>query len=596
MARDIAGEFEVGRSSEGPHEAGGLAGIDPDAAFMRHVRHRMAGMATLLHHLHHRLHLAAMLGVLGHRADGEFMRIPAVIAHDEAHRFAVAHVGRLQREGVVDGDALDGARDLDGIARPAAARRRAMGRRRRGHCQRQDADDRTSQQHDASPVSVDEPKEFGSDAGRRRILRESDSDKSRQPTPRRRVRGGDRAVRDRCGQQRDSARHQGAARTRCMLGRVTVRTGVGRRRMAGTIDHRSLARRCHRVDGHGRRRQQRHHGDHPDEEARADHVSGDGCRALPGARRSWSAGRLRCRHGRRAPRNAAGGRSASPARLYRGPPARRGSGSARRCSNARPRSCAPRRAPGLRFGRAARAGISSIFRPSLNYTPVGYTWQAMDHTHHHSADTATDPVCGMTVKTADARNKAQHDGHTYYFCSPRCLAKFTAEPLRYLKPAAAPAAPAVKPGTIYTCPMHPEIRQAGPGSCPICGMALEPAEARLDEGPNEELLDMTRRLWIGAALAVPVLAVDMGGHLFGIDALLPHGMKNWLLLVLATPVVLWAGWPFFVRGAQSVARRSLNMFTLIALGTGVAWLYSVVATVAPGLFPAALRGADGSMP
>jgi Cu+-exporting ATPase len=219
----------------------------------------------------------------------------------------------------------------------------------------------------------------------------------------------------------------------------------------------------------------------------------------------------------------------------------------------------------------------------------------MDHSHHHPADTATDPVCGMTVKTADARNKAQHDGHTYYFCSPRCLAKFTAEPLRYLKPAAAPAAPAVKPGTIYTCPMHPEIRQAGPGSCPICGMALEPAEARLDEGPNEELLDMTRRLWIGAALAVPVLAVDMGGHLFGIDALLPHGMKNWLLLVLATPVVLWAGWPFFVRGAQSVARRSLNMFTLIALGTGVAWLYSVVATVAPGLFPAALRDADGTM-
>ena len=220
----------------------------------------------------------------------------------------------------------------------------------------------------------------------------------------------------------------------------------------------------------------------------------------------------------------------------------------------------------------------------------------MDHTHHHSADTATDPVCGMTVKTADARNKAQHDGHTYYFCSPRCLAKFTAEPLRYLKPAAAPAAPAVKPGTIYTCPMHPEIRQAGPGSCPICGMALEPAEARLDEGPNEELLDMTRRLWIGAALAVPVLAVDMGGHLFGIDALLPHGMKNWLLLVLATPVVLWAGWPFFVRGAQSVARRSLNMFTLIALGTGVAFLYSVVATAAPGLFPRALLGADGLMP
>jgi P-type Cu+ transporter len=214
---------------------------------------------------------------------------------------------------------------------------------------------------------------------------------------------------------------------------------------------------------------------------------------------------------------------------------------------------------------------------------------------HADSDTASDPVCGMTVKVAGAKNKAQHDGHTYYFCSPRCLGKFTAEPLRYLKPAGAPAAPAARPGTIYTCPMHQQIRQVGPGSCPICGMALEPAEASLEDGPNEELLDMTRRLWIGAALAVPVLAVDMGGHLFGIDALLPHGMKNWLLLVLATPVVLWAGWPFFVRGAQSVARRSLNMFTLIALGTGVAWLYSVVATVAPGLFPAALRGADGTM-
>ena len=201
----------------------------------------------------------------------------------------------------------------------------------------------------------------------------------------------------------------------------------------------------------------------------------------------------------------------------------------------------------------------------------------------------------MTVKVAEEKNKAQHDGHTYYFCSPRCLGKFTAEPLRYLKPAGAPAAPVAKPGTLYTCPMHQQIRQVGPGSCPICGMALEPAEASLEDGPNEEILDMTRRLWIGAALAVPVLAVDMGGHLFGIDALLPHGMKNWLLLALATPVVLWAGWPFFVRGAQSVARRSLNMFTLIALGTGVAWLYSVVATVAPGLFPAALRGADGTM-
>jgi P-type Cu+ transporter len=217
----------------------------------------------------------------------------------------------------------------------------------------------------------------------------------------------------------------------------------------------------------------------------------------------------------------------------------------------------------------------------------------MVHAHPHAADTATDPVCGMTVKTADAPSKADHGGHTYYFCSPRCKAKFTAEPRRYLEPAAAPAS--AKPGTIYTCPMHPEIRQVGPGSCPICGMALEPAEASLEEPPNQELLDMTRRLWIAAALAVPILAVDMGGHLFGIDGLLPHGLKDWLLLALASPVVLWAGWPFFVRGVQSVARRSLNMFTLISLGTGVAWLYSVVATLAPGLFPAALHGADGAM-
>ena len=204
----------------------------------------------------------------------------------------------------------------------------------------------------------------------------------------------------------------------------------------------------------------------------------------------------------------------------------------------------------------------------------------MDHAHPLPVETATDPVCGMTVKIADAPNKADHDGHTYYFCSPRCRGKFSAEPLRYLQPAAARpgATPSPKPGTIYTCPMHQEIRQVGPGSCPICGMALEPAEASLEDGPNEELVAMTRRLWVAAALAVPILAIDMGGHLFGIDALLPHGMKDWLLLVLATPVVLWAGWPFFVRGAQSVARRAFNMFTLIALGTGTAFLYSVVAT------------------
>ncbi len=144
--------------------------------------------------------------------------------------------------------------------------------------------------------------------------------------------------------------------------------------------------------------------------------------------------------------------------------------------------------------------------------------------------------------------------------------------------------------------MHPEIRQVGAGSCPICGMALEPAEISLDDGPNEELVDMTRRLWIGGALTVPVVALDMGGHLFNLHGLVPHGLMPWLLMALATPVVLWAGWPFFVRGWQSVRTGHLNMFTLIAIGTGVAWIYSVIATLAPGLFPAGLRGADGMVP
>ncbi len=209
---------------------------------------------------------------------------------------------------------------------------------------------------------------------------------------------------------------------------------------------------------------------------------------------------------------------------------------------------------------------------------------------------AIDPVCGMKVKVEGAKNTAVHEGETYYFCNPKCLQKFTAEPSRYLKPEEAPPAPPLAPGTVFTCPMHPEIRQVGAGSCPICGMALEPAEISLDDGPNEELIDMTRRLWIGGALAVPLVALDMGGHLFDLHGLLPHALTPWLMLALATPVVLWAGWPFFVRGWQSVRTGHLNMFTLIALGTGVAWIYSVVATIAPGLFPPGLRGADGSVP
>src|SRR3990167_6336899 len=202
-------------------------------------------------------------------------------------------------------------------------------------------------------------------------------------------------------------------------------------------------------------------------------------------------------------------------------------------------------------------GFLQSFVHDLNYTPVGYRWQAMAHEHHHGApcghdhETATDPVCGMKVKVAGAKNTATHDGRTYYFCNPKCLQKFTAEPDRYLKPAEAVAAPPVPAGTIYTCPMHPEIRQVGPGSCPICGMALEPAEASLDHGPNEELLDMTRRMWIGLALSLPVLALGMGGHLTNLHMLLGQKTSNWLQFGLATPVVLWCGWPFFVRGWPS---------------------------------------------
>ena len=168
--------------------------------------------------------------------------------------------------------------------------------------------------------------------------------------------------------------------------------------------------------------------------------------------------------------------------------------------------------------------------------------------------------------------------------------------MRYLDPAVAAAkAEPVPEGTIYTCPMHPEIRQVGPGSCPICGMALEPVLVDLDAEPNHELVDMTRRFWIGLVLSVPVVALEMGGHLTGLDHLISQQTSNWIQMLLATPVVLWCGWPFFVRGWQSLVTRNLNMFTLIAMGTGVAWVYSVVATLAPGVFPAAFRGPEGAV-
>jgi len=217
------------------------------------------------------------------------------------------------------------------------------------------------------------------------------------------------------------------------------------------------------------------------------------------------------------------------------------------------------------------------------------------HGAESAAETVTkDPVCGMTVDPHKTQHRAEHAGHPYYFCSAGCRTKFLSDPERYLSPAEAKAEP-VQPGAIYTCPMHPEIRQVGPGSCPICGMALEPLEITADEGPNPELVDMQRRFWIGLVLTLPVLALEMGGHLIGLAHVVAPTTSNWIQLVLATPVVLWAGAPFFVRGWQSVLTRNLNMFTLIALGTGAAWIYSVVATLAPDVFPADFRGPDGTV-
>ncbi|MGE0851584.1 MAG: heavy metal translocating P-type ATPase [Hyphomicrobiaceae bacterium] len=218
-----------------------------------------------------------------------------------------------------------------------------------------------------------------------------------------------------------------------------------------------------------------------------------------------------------------------------------------------------------------------------------------DHGGAPAAGLAKDPVCGMTVDPHKAKHTATHAGRPYYFCSAGCRTKFLAAPERYLAPQQAKAEP-VAEGAIYTCPMHPEIRQVGPGSCPICGMALEPLEVGADTGPNPELVDMTRRFWIGLALTVPVFLLEMGGHLSGLHGVLGQQASNWLQLVLATPVVLWAGWPFFERGWASVRTRNLNMFTLIAMGTGVAWGYSIVATILPGVFPSALRGGDGAVP
>lgn len=209
----------------------------------------------------------------------------------------------------------------------------------------------------------------------------------------------------------------------------------------------------------------------------------------------------------------------------------------------------------------------------------GALMPASAHERHHAAEGTHVMPDGTVMKDAEHEHASQaHHVHKHHGNAPP------------------PAGAKGPPGQVeYTCPMHPQVRKMGPGSCPICGMALEPVVATADQGESPELKDMTRRFWIGTVLTVPVFALEMGGHLFNIHHLIAPQVSNWVQLLLATPVVLWAGWPFFTRAIASLKNRNLNMFTLIALGTGAAWLYSIVATVAPGLFPDALRGNGGAV-
>jgi Cu+-exporting ATPase len=205
-----------------------------------------------------------------------------------------------------------------------------------------------------------------------------------------------------------------------------------------------------------------------------------------------------------------------------------------------------------------------------------------------------DPVCGMKVDPIASKHRFDRGGQTFHFCSAGCRTKFAAAPETYLKPKATVPEPA-KPGAIYTCPMHPQIRQEGPGSCPICGMALDPLVALAEPAPNHELADMTRRFWIALVLTLPVFILEMGSHIpaLGLHTIVPEARSTWIQFAMSTPVVLWAGWPFFQRGAASVRSGHLNMFTLIALGTGAAYLYSLAATFVPNWFPAGFRQMDG---
>ena len=216
----------------------------------------------------------------------------------------------------------------------------------------------------------------------------------------------------------------------------------------------------------------------------------------------------------------------------------------------------------------------------------------------HPGDAAIDPVCGMTVDPAKTAHHHTVDRRVYFFCSAGCRSKFAADPDKYLKePGGGYSAESVPEDAIYTCPMHPQIRQVGPGNCPICGMTLEPVDAVADVGENHELADMSRRFWGGLVLTLPVFVLEMASHIpaLGVDNLVSPHISNWIQFALSTPVVLWAGWPFFERAWASIVNRSLNMFSLIALGTGAAYGYSLFAIFAPGLFPAGFREMGGAV-
>ena len=207
----------------------------------------------------------------------------------------------------------------------------------------------------------------------------------------------------------------------------------------------------------------------------------------------------------------------------------------------------------------------------------------------NSPDSVLDPVCGMTVNPAATAHHAHHDGSEYHFCSAGCREKFVADPAKYLSSSAATPIASVPPapvGTIYTCPMHPQIRQQGPGTCPICGMALEPEMPSLEEEDNPELRDFSRRFWWTLPLSLIVLTLAMIGPRL---TMLDTGVRTMIEFVLSTPVVLWGAWPFFVRCAKSLRTGNLNMWTLIGIGVGAAYGYSVAAALLPDLFPVSFR-------